>query len=398
MMPGPRIGLLTPGWPGHNTPNGIATAVYNLAMGLHEIGNTPVILTTRIDGDCPEGIPVVSIPEIHWHWQERLRSRLGDRSVVHRAGARTLAAAVRQAVAVHGIDTVIIEETNGWAGLVPLPVPVVVTLHGPWVLHKTVGSLGKTEDARRERRERKGFEAATGIIAPSRNVLEAVEQTVSLPSTPKIVLPNSLCSEVSGPAAAALPNHDILFVGRFDFHKGGDLVLEAFSLLSETHPQARLTFAGPDKGVQLPDGSKRHMAAALADLPERVRARIDYKGPLDRTEVAALRARHPIALVASRYEVFGYTLLEAMSAGQAIVCTDVGGPAEVLEQDTTARLVPSKDPQAMAAALGSLLEDAALRRRLGEAARARAHQEFSPSKIAARTLSFVETILRESTD
>jgi glycosyltransferase involved in cell wall biosynthesis len=300
---GPRIGLFTPGWPGQNTPNGIATAVFQLAMGLHRTGHTPVIVAEHLDGTAPEGIPVVHIPDLGWCWQDRLRGRLGDPDVGHWHRARRIAAGVRQAQETHGVDAFIMEETNGWAGLVQRLVscPVCITLHGPWVLLQPWVSVEKVKaDRQRERREHRALRRAAGIIAPSRNVLRGIEESVPLPHTPKAVLPNALRAARPLRAFPAERAGDILFVGRFDFLKGADTVLEAFSLLSETHPQARLTFVGVDKGLRREDGEVQHMEAALAAMPETARRRIHYTGPLDWPQIARLRDSHPIALIASR--------------------------------------------------------------------------------------------------
>jgi glycosyltransferase involved in cell wall biosynthesis len=128
-------------------------------------------------------------------------------------------------------------------------------------------------------------------------------------------------------------------------------------------------------------------------MPETARRRIHYTGPLDWPQIARLRDSHPIALIASRYEVFGYTMLEAMAAGQAIVSTDVGGPAEVLEQERTALLVPAGDAGAMAGALAQLIGDPAQRQALAAAAYDRLMRDFSPEAVAERTVAFVHEIL-----
>jgi glycosyltransferase involved in cell wall biosynthesis len=80
-------------------------------------------------------------------------------------------------------------------------------------------------------------------------------------------------------------------------------------------------------------------AQTASKLPEAVSERIDVKGPLSKPEIDALRLTHPIALIASRYENLNYTLLEAMSFGQAIVATNVGGPGEVISDGKTGLLV-----------------------------------------------------------
>lgn len=392
-----RIGLYTPGWPGQNTPNGIATSVYYLARGLQQTQMQPVILARNIDGPFPEDIPVVPLQtDLPWRWQDRLRSKIGDGEAGHRHMARIIADAVGRAQAEHGLDAVLMEETNGWARMVQeeCSLPVFLTLHGPWVLLKTHDSRGSPlADQQRETRERKGYLAAPGIIAPSHNVLAAVEGATDLTATPRTVLPNSYAAPRPEVLSAARPEPDILFIGRFDYLKGGDTVLQAFARLAETHPDVRLSFAGPDKGLREADGRSTDIGAMLATLPEDIRARVTYLGPIDRAEVAQLRATHAICLIASRYENLNYSLLEAMAAGQAIVCTRVGGPSEVLEDGKTALLVPPGDPEAMAAALSQVLEDSALAGHLGEAARQKLEADFDPTHVARQTADFIGGIL-----
>lgn len=265
-------------------PDGIATAVYFLAMGLHEIGQTPLILAQQIDGPCPEGIPTLTLQDVPWRQQGRLRARFGDvDQAVQRQVAHGIAEETRSAVRTHATEALVMEETNGWAAMVAeqIPVPVIVTLHGPWVLHKALQSnKSQIQDARREACEARTFQNAAGLISPSHEALKAVENTVLPADKPRTVLANALETPPGHAIAAERAGHDILFVGRFDLHKGADTVLSAFSLVSETHPHARLTFVGPDKGLREPDGQMLPMQQALARLPDAVRTRIDYKGTL----------------------------------------------------------------------------------------------------------------------
>jgi len=391
-----KIALLTPGWPGHNTPNGIATAVYNLATGLKALGHTPIIIPQNIDGPCPPDIAVVQLPTLPWRLQDRIAAKLRDTGAFHRHVTREIAAAVDTAKAKYGLDAVMLEETNGWPGLVQrqVDVPVFVTLHGPWTILKSLASLGPAEDARRVRREQKGIKAAAGIIAPSQSALDAVEAVSSLAGLQKAVIPNSYFDDGTGPVSADLPDRKILFVGRFDHLKGADTVLAAMTKLTQSHPDARLTFVGPDRGLRQPDGTTVDMPTALAALPQDAAAAITYTGPLGRSEVAHLRRTHAIAINASRYETFSYTMLEAMAAGQAIVSTAVGGPAEVLEDEHTALMVPAADPDAMATALGRLLDDGPLTQSLGATAKQQLLREYSPEAVAEKTAAFIVDVIK----
>lgn len=366
-------------------------------MGLREIGCLPVIIPFSVDDHCPDEIPVFPIPKRRWSLANRVRARLGDTSgTAQRHIGSTIAAAVRQAIDVHGLDVVLMEETEGWAGFVQeqVPVPIIVVLHGPWTL---LGSLqsnhGAKEDGKREAREALGFVRAAGLLAPSRNVLRSIESLVQLGDKPKSIVPNSIFVPSAMPVAAKLDPTDILFVGRFDRNKGADTLLEAFASLASHDPKVCLTFAGPDRGVRREDGSVAHLSDTMQQFSLDISDRITCMGQVEREEVARLRATHAISVIASRYEVFGYTVLEAMAAGQAIVCTDVGGPAEILEHDRTALLVPPDDPVAMASAMARLLNDPELRLKLGSAARAHLEKNFNPAVIAKQTVSFIEQVL-----
>jgi phosphatidylinositol alpha-mannosyltransferase len=71
-------------------------------------------------------------------------------------------------------------------------------------------------------------------------------------------------------------------------------------------------------------------------------------------------------------ESFGIVLVEAMAAGLPIVATDIPGYREVVRDGEDGILVPPRDPAATASALGEILDDAELSKRLGESGRARA--------------------------
>ena len=84
----------------------------------------------------------------------------------------------------------------------------------------------------------------------------------------------------------------------------------------------------------------------------------------------------------SRSEGLPLALVEAMATALPIVASDVGGIPEVVERGTQALLVPPGDAPALAAALRSLLSDAARRTALGAAAQRRAHRDFSIATMA----------------
>jgi glycosyltransferase involved in cell wall biosynthesis len=113
---------------------------------------------------------------------------------------------------------------------------------------------------------------------------------------------------------------------------------------------------------------------------------VEWDGPVD--DVPALwRASH-IAVYPSVYgEGIPKTLLEAASCGKPIVTTDMPGCRETVDDGISGFLVPPDDAEAVADRLRRLVEDPALRRSMGAAAREKALVEFADGRIVAETLA-----------
>ena len=96
-----------------------------------------------------------------------------------------------------------------------------------------------------------------------------------------------------------------------------------------------------------------------------------------REDVPKLLDSANLFVLSSVSEGISLTLLEAMAAGLPIVATDVGGNREVVEDGLTGCLVPSRDPQALAAAILRLCSNREEAREMGKRGRQRAAQYFS---------------------
>ena len=92
-------------------------------------------------------------------------------------------------------------------------------------------------------------------------------------------------------------------------------------------------------------------------------------GRLPPSELGAYYRRAAVVCVPSRREGYGLVAREAMAHGRPVVATRVGGLADAIVDGETGLLVPPGDVAALRDAIVRLLEDLALRRRLGEAAR-----------------------------
>ena len=113
----------------------------------------------------------------------------------------------------------------------------------------------------------------------------------------------------------------------------------------------------------------------------------------ERSDIADLYAAAHIAVLPSYREGLPRSLIEAAACGRAVVTTDVPGCRDAIEPDETGLLVPPRDAQALADAIGRLASDADLRQRLGRAGRRLAQNEFDIEDVCRRHLDIYRTLL-----
>lgn len=183
-----------------------------------------------------------------------------------------------------------------------------------------------------------------------------------------LTLPNG-----NGHERGGVPSPFILNVGRMVWDKAQEVLLDAFALLGEDFAGWRLAVIGDGRL----DGDLRAQAERLG-----IADRVDWHGVV--RDPFAFYRDATIFAMPSRVEGTPNALLEAMSCGLPVVVSDgAPGPLELVEDGVTGLVVPVNDPAALAAALSRLAGDKELRRRLGEAARARVSEYDLPRALAA---------------
>lgn len=85
-------------------------------------------------------------------------------------------------------------------------------------------------------------------------------------------------------------------------------------------------------------------------------------------------------------------LMEAMASGTPVVSTDVSGIPELVENERTGLLVPSRDPDALARAIRRMLEDEVLRTRCVEGAARKVRHEFDADTEGGRLLRIIRSL------
>ena len=250
---------------------------------------------------------------------------------------------------------------------------------------------GQTGDA--DSGKKRGIRHAQLVTSPSAKVLQAVRQAydIGLANSRVIANPVEPTAEGEGWNSDSCNKDSVLYVGRFDERKGGDLILRVFVQLATSFPKLTLTFVGDDVGIKDLSGETRFFEDFVRkNIPEPYQPRIRFCGQIDRSSVMSLRLRHALTVVASQYEILPYSVLEAMALGSPLVATDVGGIPELIDDQRNGILVPSQDLNAMVAACKRLIDHPNLSARIGRQAWEDCVKLYAPDVIAKQTVAAYE--------
>jgi glycosyltransferase involved in cell wall biosynthesis len=139
-------------------------------------------------------------------------------------------------------------------------------------------------------------------------------------------------------------------------------------------------------------------------LAERTLARLGLEGAVRfvngvaESELVDLFGSAQVAVVPSLYEGFSLPAVEAMACATPLVATTAGALPEVVGPHGVAALhVPPGDPEALALAIGSILDDDDLAARLGAAGRSRVLERFTWRAVAEQTVQWYRSCLPEQT-
>ena len=262
--------------------------------------------------------------------------------------------------------------------------PDIVHVHNPTSLHYAVlskfvsrAAIVVTLHGDQDTHARLGTSFEWRLTSAAVIVSQAAGKTLRLPAHagPLIVVHNGIEGSPVNEDHRAAARSEFgagdscvgIMVARIDGKKGHGTLLKSVKRLDDPQRILKLWIVG--------DGAQRAAAesqAAQLDLgPDRVRF-LGRRSDIDRLLEAA-----DFFVLPSDIEGLPLSILEAMSHGLAIVASNVGGVPEIIDDGMNGLLVPAGDDVALASAIWQMATDVGLRRRLGDAARARANTTFS---------------------
>ncbi len=256
---------------------------------------------------------------------------------------------------VHAESHLFLTTLQGVLKAVDLRIPSVVTVHGvaaarspavnfaQYVYLRTIGTVV--------------LEKAARVICLTKS--DAAEiMKLGCPLKKLRIVPNAVDTELFRPSTDEDEN-SVVWVGRFVPEKGLNTLIKAARIITRTtKTKFVLVGYGPLKGELQTLVKSLGLAKA-----------VEFVGPLARNQIADVLARASVFVLPSLKEGMPVSLLEAMSSGKPVVTSMVGGMGEIISHGETGLLVPPRDSEALARAIGTILGDADLRKRLGRNAR-----------------------------
>ncbi len=176
----------------------------------------------------------------------------------------------------------------------------------------------------------------------------------------------------------------VLFAGTYGERKGTADLLRAVRRARDAGTAVELILAGKEE-YRGEEAGLRSLAAELE-----LNGAVQFAGVVGREQLAELYGEADVFCLPSERDGVPMALLEAMAAGLPVVATRVGGIGDLVVDGETGVLVAPGDSAAVAGALSTLSASEDMRRRLGEAGRARVEALAAPSVLAARWRAIYE--------
>ncbi|SDF23899.1 Glycosyltransferase involved in cell wall bisynthesis [Methanolobus vulcani] len=227
------------------------------------------------------------------------------------------------------------------------------------------------------------FKAADRVICYTDVEKQELIDVVGINPDKICVIHNGINTEQFIPIEKSASNaNNLLWIGRYAKGKGVDYLIEALDILRSENPGIILTMVG--RG---PDKERFVQKIHELDLD----GNVVFKDYIPNSEIVNLYNQSSIFVLPSLEEGVPRTILEAMSCGVPVVCSQLPQLVDIVEG--SGFLVPVKDSNALANRISRLIADPELSRKLGEYGRKRVVRDFSWDDTVKRTISLYEELV-----
>lgn len=407
-----RIALLT--YRGNPHSGGQGVYVRYLSKALADLGHEVTVLSGQPYPDLHEGVELWPLPSLDLYRSDdpfRVPGRQEFRDAIDVLEFSTMCLAgfpepltftLRAARTLRGargrFDVVHDNQSLGYGLLkISRDTPLLATVHHPCSIDRDIELAQATNRKKKLSLQRwygfTGMQAKVArrlpqILTVSEAARHDVAREFRVPPSRISVVHNGVDTNLFSPSekVPTIPGRIVTTASADAPLKGLSFLIEAVAKLRTERDDVHLVVIGR----AAPDGV---VSAALDRFG--VRSHVTFEDGIGWDRLVQLYREAEVAVVPSLYEGFSLPAIEAMACGTALVATDGGALPEVVGADgDSALVVPAGDAGSLATAIGRLLDDAALRNRIGYAGRQRVGERFTWRAAAEATVEHYRDAIR----
>ena len=380
-----HIAFLTPEFPHPKmvSAGGIGTSILNLSKGLIGLGHEVSIL---VYGQKDDTFFVEN--DISFYIIKNIKLSGFSRVLTQRKIEKLINSLVKQSK----IDIV---EAPDWTGITSIikPIcPMIVKLHGSDTYFCHLDS--RPVKFWNKFREKRALQNATGLLSVSQYTADLTKELFSL-ERDFTIIPNCIdINKFSTESATKVEENIILYFGTLIRKKGLLELPLIFNEVYKKNNKAKLIVIGRDASDII---SGNHSTWAMMQSLFDVTAlkNVNYIGSVAYDEIKAHVSSASVCVFPTFAEALPISWIEAMALEKAIVASDIGWAAEIIEDSVEGFLVHPKNHNLFADRILELLDNQKLRNQFGIEARKKVVQKFSIDVVAKQSADFYKKISNE---
>lgn len=228
------------------------------------------------------------------------------------------------------------------------------------------------------------FNLAESVVSPSANLSAIVRAEWKSDKEIQVVPNPFIYSNHNFKAVMASPksNTVITFIGKLEKRKGVLDLMNAIPQILKSFPDTEFVFVGSPS-----PSPNRHlnMIDYMSEKLSKYRRSLNFLGFQPHHKISAIIEGSDICIFPSLWENFPYVCLEAMAMGKAVIGTNNGGMAEIINDNFNGLLIPPRSPKDIVIAVKKLITNQHLIVSLGNAARETLATRYSADIIGKQT-------------
>ena len=373
-----KIAFLTPEFPHPKmvSAGGIGTSILNLSKGLIGLGHEVSIL---VYGQKEDAFFVEN--DISFYIIKNIKLKGFSRVLTQRKIEKLINSLVKQSK----IDIVEAPDWTGISSNINLICPMIVKLHGSDTYFCHLDS--RPVKFWNKFREKRAIQNATALLSVSQYTADLTKELFSL-ERDFTIIPNCIdINKFSTESATKVEENIILYFGTLIRKKGLLELPLIFNEVYKKNNKAKLVIIGRDASdIISGNHSTWEMMQSLFDAT--ALKNVNYIGSVSYDEIKAHVLSASICVFPTFAEALPVSWIEAMALKKAIVASDVGWAAEIIEDSVDGFLVHPKNHNLFANRILELLDNQILRNQFGIEARKKVVQKFSIEVVAKQSADF----------